>query len=385
MRHGEKRCAAAGPPARSAARRRASGENRRSRAASSPSAPSVAPGGQPCRGTEAKPPVPDGARPRRNRRRHGGSLAHDQQSGPSRPAGNSRTPASVAGRGAAARAATDRVAGGNGAPAIVCSSAASAARLRAAAPISTAKPSGRSTACSARPARRSAGPARRAVGRRRAAAATRAAVAGPSPSRSRRSRRRRGRSAVAIGVRRVLDPCHAGGDQRRAQPRRRHRQQRAQHTQPRRLHQRRHAGQTGRAAAAERADQQRLGLIAGVVPEQQVQDARLGAGSLQRREPCRRAPAPQAPDRGQARDRQHLRRDAARAKPRRRCRRLRCPTPRADHDRRPAPAAIRRAPRPGVGQQRQGHAVGAARDAGRDPRRRLERPERAPSRPRTPP
>ena len=33
-------------------------------------------------------------------------------------------------------------------------------------------------------------------------------------------------------------------------------------------------------------------------------------------------------------------------------------------------------PRPGVGQQRQRHAVGTARDAGRDPRRRLERPER---------
>ena len=114
---------------------------------------------------------------------------------PSRPADTSRTPARVAGLGAAARAETARVGGGKGAPAIVWTTAARTGGSIGC-PESMAKPSGRSAAHSASvAATRLSCPARRWP--EAMEAATRAVVAEPDPSLSLRSRRSRGRSAAA--------------------------------------------------------------------------------------------------------------------------------------------------------------------------------------------
>ena len=117
-------------------------------------------------------------------------------------------------------------------------------------------------------------------------------------------------------------------------------------------------------------------IRASVVRKQQMQNSRLDAGPLQHSEPCRPCPLGKCGTPGQAVDLQLFRRNAQRAKPRRGCCRL-APRLRAQmmihHQCQQRSAAL---PRPGVGQQRQGHAVGAARDTGRNPRRRLERPER---------
>ena len=227
MRHGEK-CWAVLTAGRVRSTAEGSGENRRSRAASSPSAPNVAPGGHPA------------SAPRRNRPSQtapgcagtGGAMAAASRTAsnsvPSRPADNSRTPAKVAGRGAAARAETDRVAGGNGAPAIVCNNAARTGGCeRLPRQQSEALWPHRDTFCQtgsdcASPAR--AQPAGSHGGRNQGGGRRAGAVAvAPQQAQARTQRRR-------IVVRGVLDPCHADRPQRRAQSRRRHRQQRTQQT-----------------------------------------------------------------------------------------------------------------------------------------------------------
>ncbi len=171
-----------------------SGESRRNRAASSPSAPKVAPDGTRVSAPRRKRPsqMAPGCAGIGDAMPAGSRTA--SRPVPSRPAGTSRMPARVAGLGAAARTETARVAGGNGAPAIVCTNAARTPGAIGC-PDSMAKPSGRNATHSA-----SVEATRLSCSARRwpdaVAAATRAAVAEPEPSLSLRSRRSRGRSAA---------------------------------------------------------------------------------------------------------------------------------------------------------------------------------------------
>ncbi len=110
--------------------------------------------------------------------------------------------------------------------------------------------------------------------------------------------------------------------------------------------------------------------------EQQVQDAGIRTGLGQRTEPGGPRAFRQCRTSLQPVDREHTRRDAAVRKPRCHRRRLGCrgrTQPVIDDQRLQCAAACAR---PGIGQQRQGHAVGAARNARGQTRRRLERPER---------
>ena len=283
---------------------------------------------------QAEPPIPDRTGLRRNRRRHGGRLAHSQQPAPSRPAAAGGRRPSVAGLGAAARAATARVGGGNGAPAIVCTNAASACGATA------APTAGRSPLAAARhmppelrrhailpgpPARRTPQPRQPARSSRRqhlrGHAATGAAAA----------------AALPISIGRVLDPCHADRTIRSraiapaAPP------AADAESQVCRLDKRRHAGHAGWAAAAERADQHGLCLVARVVSQQQMQNTRICAGRANAAKRASRARSAIAPGprpwipRIVWRCRAH---QAARPSPRPRCR-----TRHAAHDRPSAPAS----------------------------------------------
>ncbi len=268
--------------------------------------------------------------------------------GPSRPAGSRRTPASVAGRGAAASAATD----GSGRRKRRAGDRLQQRRERAAARAarrdSTAKPF--------RPQRRHVPPGPAATVRVPLGPLPADAAAAATSARGRRARRRRGRGAAGAAAAaapsdrhsRVLDPGHAGGSQRRAQPCRRDRQQRTQDAQPA-------AVSTSGAMPAMPAGplppsariSTRLRLVARVVAEQQMQDARRRAGGVQHGEPGGARPL------GQRRAPRQTRRSSAawpqcRSAPSRAtvCRRLAAGLRAATRGRRPAPAVSRRAPAP---------------------------------------
>ena len=310
---------------------------------------------------ETKAPVPEGAGPRRNRRRHRGGLAHGQQSG-TEPASRQQ-PDPGQGRRPRRRGEGGDRSGGRRKRRPGEHLQQRRERGRRQRLVPTAR---RSPPAAARPAppgwRRHFGPSRRdcrpdADGGRDQGSGRRAvAVAVATQQAQTRPQRRR------IGVRRVLDPCHTG--RRPASPRSRaggHRKQRTQQ---------RAAASSPPAAPCRPGRRRRCRPASGSAtsrpgrrawwPSSRCRISACGAGSFQqRRTAAARARSGKARAAREPVDRQHLRRDAARSQAAPPPPPPRLPTPRADHGRRPARAAIRRAAaRPGVGQQRQRHAVG---------------------------
>lgn len=84
-----------------------------------------------------------------------------------------------------------------------------------------------------------------------------------------------------VEVRGVVDPDNASRPQGRRKPGPRHAEQRSQQTDVGPFEQCRHAGKPIGAAAARGAHGHRLGLIVGLMRDQQVQDAVLAAGIAQ--------------------------------------------------------------------------------------------------------
>ena len=143
-----------------------------------------------------------------------------------------------------------------------------------------------------------------------AADAARARVAGPAPAASARIVRSRARVKRPSRIGRVFRPAEAACRERDAQPPRCYAEQGAQEPNRGRFTDRGHSGEPGAAAPAQLPHDDSLGLVGSMVPEQQVDDAGLAAGGLQRRQPgvaCSRGQAWSRPERV---EREHLRRDA---------------------------------------------------------------------------
>ena len=310
MRNGEKRRFPAGPRATCAARRRATPRRGASGRHRHPVRQAWPPGGT--RADRLSRNRPSQTAP--GRAATGGDIAAASRAtsspDPIRPAGSSRTPASVAGLGSAASDATESVGGGYGAPAMVCSRAASTRALHW--PLGqhgeAFRPQRHCLSQTGRhlPVIVGALPRRRGGrGDQRGGRGTVAVAVAPQQPQARAECRR-------VDIRRILDPRQARGRHGRAQHRRGHCQQRAQDAQAGGLDQRCDARHSCGAAASQRTDQHGFCLVGGVVSEQQVQDAFARADFGQDAKPGLPRAFRQGRAAGQAPDRQDACRDASR-------------------------------------------------------------------------
>ena len=324
---------------------------------------------------ETKAPVPDGAGPRRNRRRHRGRLAHGQQSG-TEPASRQQ-PDPGQGRRPGRRGEGDDRSGGR-------------RKRRPGEHLQERRERGRRQRLSRQHGealRPQHGLLRQAGGDTSVRLGATVGLMQRRPRREQRSPRRRRHGRDAAGADAAAAPSYRRSMDPRSMPH-----------QPTTSVARSRAGAT---ASSGRSRRSRVVSTSGAIPARPVGPlppserisnvsawspawcpssrcrisawAQAASSTANRAERARSArPGP----RGEPFDLEHLRRDAKRAKLRRRYRRLlarfRAQTMVGDQ-RKQRSAAL---PCPGVGEQRQGHAVGTARDARRDPWRRLERPER---------